>query len=57
MGVDRNRLMALLYLNPAWAEITSADIAVDVMFDPNLHQFIQNAPEDPRCAICTLTLD
>ena len=40
MGFRNEQLLALLYLNPLWADITSSDIAIEVMDDPNQHKFL-----------------
>ena len=45
--------MALLYLNPLWADITSTDIAIDVLNDPKLHKYsLPDAEDGIKCAIC-----
>ena len=53
MGFQQSKVMALLYLNPLWADITSTDIAIDVLNDPKLHKFSQPDDKDGiKCAIC-----
>ena len=52
MGFDMNRILMLLFINPAWADITSTDIAIDVMHDPLQHKFIQKSAQDQTCSIC-----
>ena len=52
MGFQNNQIYALLYLNHNWAEISSPDIALEVISDPWQHTYVPTDREDPTCQIC-----
>ena len=52
MGFSNSKIYALLYLNRNWAEISSPDIALEIMDDPYQHTYVPNDQEEPICQIC-----
>lgn len=52
MGFENSKVYALLYLNRLWAEISSPDVALEILNDPMEHSYVPNDREDPRCQIC-----
>ena len=53
MGFENRQIYALLYLNGLWKEISSPDLALEVMNDPMQHQYVQSEQQQALCVICS----